>query len=110
MRRNIAANLAGRLVTSGLRAALLPLYLHILDVETYGLVSVYTALRTLVAILDFGIAAAFIRDLSRLPASAGAARSRRELLQTLEIIYWGIAVVAGLVVVVGAPFVAQHWL
>jgi O-antigen/teichoic acid export membrane protein len=110
MRRNIAANLAGRLVTSGLRAALLPLYLHILDVETYGLVSVYTALRTLLAILDFGIGAAFIRDLARLSASSDAARRRRELFQTLEIIYWTMAVVAGLVVVVIAPFLAQNWL
>lgn len=110
MRKNIAANLAGRVITSGLRAVLLPAYLHVLGVETYGLIGVYLTLRNLLAILDFGIGATFIREVARLSGVAGSGRARRELLQTLEIVYWGIAVVAGVVIVAIAPFLAQHWL
>jgi len=110
MRRNIAANLAGRIITSGLRAVLLPLYLHVLGIETYGLVGVYVTLRNLLAILDFGIGASFIRDVAQMSSRPDADLARRELLQTLELLYWAVAVAAGGVVVGIAPFLAQHWL
>ena len=110
MRKNIAANLAGRFVSSASRAILLPAYVHVLGVESYGLVGVYVTLRNLIAILDFGISASFIRDVARLSGLPDARLRRRELLQTLEIVYWAIAVVAGLLVMIAAPAIARHWL
>lgn len=110
LRRNVVANLLGRLSSSALRILLLPLYLRLLGVEGWGLVAFYVTLRSFSWLLDFGISAAFIREIARLAAVPGSAQEQRNLFKTLEVIYWSLSLVMGLALMAGAPFIAHRWL
>ena len=65
VRTNILANLAGQGWSALLQLLLLPLYLHFLGVEAYGIVSLYVVLITSVQIFDLGLAQTLNRELAR---------------------------------------------
>jgi O-antigen/teichoic acid export membrane protein len=60
-------------------------------------------------LLDMGMAPTMNREVARCSAS-GQLRDAGKLLHTLAVIYWCVAMVIGLVIVILAPFIATHWL
>lgn len=108
IRWNMVANLAGGLWTSVLTIVAIPFYLRFLGVEAYGLVGFMATLQAVFGILDFGLALTLTRGLARLSAEGGV-RPQRDLLRTLEIIYWCIALGTGVAVVFLAGPIAAKW-
>lgn len=100
----------GRFCSTLLRILLLPLYLSVLGVESWGLVAFYVTLRSFLSLLDFGIAAAFIREIARLSVVHDSAQKQRDLFKTLAVIYWSISAAITLSVFVAAPAIAHNWL
>ena len=74
-----------------------------MGIEAYGLVGFYMALSSVIGILDLGIGSTMNRELARLAAKDGFAGEQRDVVRTLEIIYWGVAVIAGGAVFLLAP-------
>lgn len=107
---NMIANYAGRAWTVLLGVVLIPVYLGFIGVEAYGLVGFYTALSSVLGILDLGMGLAMNRELARLSAVQGSAGSQRDVVRTLEVIYWGIALAAGGAVVLLAPLISKNWI
>lgn len=108
--RNIAANYLGRSFSAILSLLLIPLYLRYLGVEAYGLVGIFTSLSGMLGILDLGIGATMNRELARYSVKEGTAEKQRDLVKTLELIYWGIAIISGAIIFMAAPFIANSWL
>jgi len=108
--RNIVANYVGRGWASVLSILLIPVYLRFMGIEAYGLVGFYMALSSVLGILDLGIGATMTRELARLSAKKGSAGEQRDLVRTLEVIYWGIAIFAGGVVILIAPYISGTWI
>jgi len=108
--RNIIANYLGRSWSALLSLLLIPLYLKYLGVEAYGLVGFFTSLTGMLGVLDLGIGATMNRELARYSAKEGTAGKQRDLVRTLESIYWGIAIIAGAVIFFAAPFIANSWI
>jgi O-antigen/teichoic acid export membrane protein len=108
--RNIIANYVGRGWGSLLSLLLIPLYIQFLGMEAYGLVGTFAVITNILGILDLGIGATLNRELARLSTVPGSAREQRDLVRTLETLYWGVAVVAGAVVVGLAPALTAHWI
>jgi O-antigen/teichoic acid export membrane protein len=81
-----------------------------MGIEAYGLVGFYMALSSVLGILDLGIGATMNRELARLSAKTGSAGEQRDVVRTLEVIYWGIAILAGGVVILLAPYIANSWI
>jgi O-antigen/teichoic acid export membrane protein len=80
-----------------------------MGVEAFGLVGVFITLQSAVAVLDIGISVTLNRELARLSAGGGDARRPRDLVFTLQAVYWLIALAAGVAVVAAAPALARHW-
>jgi O-antigen/teichoic acid export membrane protein len=93
-----------------LSVVFIPVYLRFLGIEGYGLIGFFAALQGVFGILDLGIGLTLNRELARLSAVEGAAREQRDLVRTLETVYWGIALAAAAAVVALAPVIAQHWI
>jgi O-antigen/teichoic acid export membrane protein len=110
LKHNIIANYIGRAWTSILGLLFIPLYLRHLGIEAYGLVGFYTALSSVLGIFDLGIGATMNRELARLSAREGATEEQRNIVRTLEVIYWGIAILAGGIVIFLAPFISHTWI
>ncbi|MDP4207570.1 MAG: oligosaccharide flippase family protein [Bacteroidota bacterium] len=108
--RNIIANYLGRSWSALLSFILVPFYLKYLGIEAYGLVGFFTSLSGMLGILDFGIGATMNRELARYSAKEGTANKQKDLVRTLELIYWGIAIIAGIIVFLVASFIANSWL
>lgn len=87
----------------------IPLYLHFLGIEAYGLVGIFATMQAMFGLLDMGLGATLNRELARLSVQPDQAQQMRNLLRTLEIIYWAVAVIIGVVVIFLAPFLAHHW-
>jgi O-antigen/teichoic acid export membrane protein len=109
IRKNIAANFVGSLWTALVSLLFIPIYLHFLGVEAYGLVTIFTTLLAMFAVLDMGLIQTLTREVARLVVLPDSAREMRDLLRTLEIPYVGMGLMIGLGVVLIAPWLAHEW-
>ncbi len=107
--RNVAANFAGRGWTALTSLAFAPLYIHLMGVEAFGLVGFFLALLAISSLLELGLSGALTRELARLSASESGAGEARETVRTLEIVYWGLATLIGVVIAASSSLIAAHW-
>lgn len=109
LRRNVAANLVGRAWVTVLGIAFVPVYLRFLGMEAYGLVGLFATLQAVFGILDLGLGATINRELARFSAGEGRCRDQQTILRTLEVCHWTISLLAGALVFVLAPAIANDW-
>lgn len=107
---NVIANYIGRSWAAILGIVLIPLYISFLGIEAYGLVGFYAALFSVMGLLNFGIGTTVNRELARFSTMANQVENSRDLVRTLEIIYWLIALFSAVLIVVIAPFIANSWI
>ncbi len=86
-----------------------PLYIKFLGVESYGLIGIFTMFQVMTGLLDMGLSGAVNREMARLSVLPGKEQEIRNLVRSLEIIHWCIALVIGIAVVAASPFIAHHW-
>jgi O-antigen/teichoic acid export membrane protein len=108
--RNLLANFFGKAWAALMSLAFVPLLIRFMGIEAYGLVGFYTTLMAVLALLDFGLSFTLNREMARYSVHHEKAREMRDTVRTLELIYWVLAVLIGLTVVVISPVVAQRWL
>lgn len=108
VKTNVIANLIGQGWTALIQIALVPFYLHFLGVESYALIGFYVMLITSVQIFDLGLAQTLNRELARLSIDPQGAAEMRDLVRTMEVVYWGVvaAVCVGLALLM--PLIARH--
>ncbi len=109
LERNTFANLFGAAWSAAVGILCVPVYLGLLGAEGFGLVGLFVALQSVFVVLDLGIGATFSRELARLDAVEGGARTQRDLARTLQTVYWIIALLVGVTVFALAPAIARHW-
>lgn len=110
MGANIFANLLGRVWSIAIGLAFVPVYIRLLGIESYGLIAFYATLVTVMGILDLGLTSTVNRELARSASSADTNSRVRDIVRTLELIYWGIGATLGLVVFVAARFIGEKWI
>jgi O-antigen/teichoic acid export membrane protein len=109
LKKNIIANFGGSLWTGLMGLVFVPLYIHFMGIEAYGLVGIFATLLGIFSLLDMGLGATINREMARLSVQENNARDMRDMLRTLEIPYWGMACLIGITVIVLAPLIAYHW-
>src|SRR5215216_633080 len=109
VKRNVAANFVSSGLTAVLAVAFVPVYIHFLGIESYGLIGVSAILQGMFAILDMGLSATLNREMARLSVQENKAQEMRNMVRTLEVIYWGVAAMIGVAVFALAPVIAHRW-
>jgi O-antigen/teichoic acid export membrane protein len=107
--RNVGFGLTNSIWTALLGLAVVPLYLKYLGIEAYGLIGFFATTQALFQILDLGMAPTINREIARSSAN-GRLRDMRNLLHTLAVVYWCVAGVICLAMVLAAPAISVHWL
>lgn len=110
LKKNLAANFAGSVWITLMNLAFIPLYIKFMGVEAYGLIGIFTTIQGVSGILDMGLSATMTREMARLSAVAEKAQEMRNLLRSVEVIYWGVAFLIALVIITISPFIAHHWI
>jgi O-antigen/teichoic acid export membrane protein len=87
LKKNLAANYLGELVVAALQIAMLPVYLHYLGPEAYGIMAFHTTLTAFATITTLGIIPTFTREISRLSASIETKNEIRGFARTYEVFY-----------------------
>ena len=106
---NLAAGVASTAWTAVVTICTVPLYLHYLGLEAYGLIGFYTALQAMFAVLDLGLSQSMNREVARAHGEDELARAR-DLLHTLALGYWAIAVAIAVGMWTAASWISRNWL
>jgi len=107
--KNISANFLSNLWSTALSLLLLPLYVMFLGVESYGLIGFYLSWVAILGVLDVGLSATAVREIAWLAARPEEKRKIPTLLRSLEVVYWGIVLILGVGILVGAWFYGAGW-
>ena len=110
LKRNIIANLIGKGWSAILSIIVIPVYIHFMGIESYGLIGFFITLLALFSILDIGISQTINREMARLIALPEKAQEIRNLVRTLEILNWIIAISIGILMFFLAKPIALYWI
>ncbi|MBF0232136.1 MAG: hypothetical protein HQK65_03755 [Desulfamplus sp.] len=86
-----------------------PIYIHFMGIEAYGLIGIFTTLLALFGLLDMGLSTTLNREMARLSVDKNNAKEMRDIVRTLEIPYWAVGLLISLIVIVLSPIIAHHW-
>lgn len=109
-KNNITANFAGRVVTILTSLLVVPLYIKYLGIEAYGVIGFFVTVQTILNLLDFGIGATVNRQMATLSVNSGRDKELLDTKKTFEYLYWGISLVALLIIIAASGYISSHWL
>lgn len=109
MKSNIIANALGRLWNILSVFLFVPFYIRYLGIEAYGVIGFYAVIQGTLIIADAGLSATLNRELARRSALNEGTRGMRDLVRTIEAIYWSIAVLMGLILYSFVGTLAEKW-
>jgi O-antigen/teichoic acid export membrane protein len=107
--KNIAANFVGSGWVALMGIVFIPIYIQFLGIDSYGLIGIYTSLQALFGLLDIGLSTTLNREMARLSDQTNPANEMRDLVRTLEIIYWLLGLIIAVGVMLLAPLIANYW-
>jgi O-antigen/teichoic acid export membrane protein len=110
IKKNIIANLIGRVWSAAFMLLLVQFYTKFLGLEPYGVIGFYTTLLASLAILDLGLSTTLNRELARARAVNKEPLVVRNLVFTLECIYRVIGLVIAAGIIVCASVIANQWI
>src|SRR5688572_31067380 len=93
--RDIAAGLVNSVWSAAVSLACVPVYVHYLGIEAYGIIGFYIATQALMQLLDMGLSPTINREVARC-AALGKPADAANLLHTLSFVYWVIAIIIGI--------------
>jgi O-antigen/teichoic acid export membrane protein len=112
--RGLTGSLVASFLAKGwsafLSLAFVPVYIKFLGVEAYGLIGAFLTLQAVIFLLDLGMGPALTRELARSVRAEAAAGESGDLLHTLEVFYWAMAVCISIAIWWAAPIFATKWL
>ena len=109
LKANLVANFTGKIWTAGVGFIFVPFYIKFLGIESYGLVGFYGTLIGTMALLDFGLSTTLNRELASAKALNKTAAEIKNLVFSLEVLYWSIGFLIGITFFLLAPVIATHW-
>src|SRR5262249_50939628 len=110
LQRNIVANFAGKTWSALMGLAFIPLYVKFMGIESYGLVGFFLTLQAVISLIDIGLSTTLNRELARYSARPEQAQEMRDVVRTLEIVYWAGAIFIGVIVFLLSGPITQHWI
>ncbi len=109
LKKNITANFAGTFWQALMGLIFIPLYIKYIGMESFGLIGIFSTLQVIFGLLDVGLGSTLTREMARLSVLPSKEQETRNLVRTLETLYWGIAVFVGIAVVALSPVIAHYW-
>jgi O-antigen/teichoic acid export membrane protein len=85
---------------------LVPLYIHYLGIENYGIIGFYAVILGLIGFADAGMSSAVTREF----AIDGGNSLKYHILRKIEIIYWSVIILICLLIASFSSVIAHKWL
>ncbi|WP_190810431.1 oligosaccharide flippase family protein [Flagellimonas sp. S3867] len=108
--KNILANVLGRGWSMFSVFIFIPIYISILGVKMYGIISFYAILQGVIIFVDAGLTATLRRELAKGDDSNESRKSKYKILRSIEFLYFLIITALILCVFFSAEFIVGKWL
>ena len=109
LKLNVLSNFAATGSSAILNLIFVPIYIHLLGIEAYGLVGLYATLQAMLTLLDLGFTPTMSREMARYSVLPAKSQEARDLARTLEVIYWIIAIVIGAGIIALSSPIAEYY-
>ncbi len=110
---SLKVNIAFSFLSSGWSSMLslifVPIYINYIGPEAFGLIGIFTSLQVVLSLLDSGLSTTLNKEIASLSVLPNTQVQIRNLVKTLGNIYWGLALIAGLIALGLAPLIAKYW-
>lgn len=110
LKRNLIANYLGQVWVAIMSLAFIPIYIKYLGIESYSLIGLFALLQAWLILLDMGMTPTLIREMARFTGGAHSAQSIRDLLRSIEVIAFGLAIFMASAIALSANWIATSWL
>jgi O-antigen/teichoic acid export membrane protein len=108
-RLELVASFAGTGWAGLMQLACIPAYIKFMGIESYGLIGFYLVLQAMLQVLDLGLSPTMTREMARYSVRPERADEARDLVRTLEIVYWFVGVFIGAAILTASAWLAVHW-
>lgn len=106
----VLADASARVWVGILSFALLPFYLKLIGPESFGVLSAFASIQAIIALFDCSLAPTLTRELARARATNTEWERIKNLSRTMEVIYWCLAIIAGIIFCILVPLISHNWL
>lgn len=110
MALNIVANFLGKLWLLAISILAVPVYIGLLGMEAFGLVGFFTVLLATLQLLEFGLGVVINREIAQTRSAPEAFQNTRDLVRSLEVVYWLLGLLLAGLIYGAAPLIATQWL
>jgi O-antigen/teichoic acid export membrane protein len=110
LRSNAIANLSGRVVPGLLTVAAVPILVHLLGAEAYGVIGFFAVLQIMFTTLDQGLTTTATREVAAHRSKQSDASVSRTLVRSLEAVYWPVGIACGALIAGASGWLATNWL
>lgn len=110
LRANVIANYLGQGWTALMSLLFVPVYIHLLGIEAYGLIGFFAALQLWLTLLDLGILPTSVREMARFTSGAVTTEQIRDLLRSFELICLVIGLAVAATLWATANPIGRNWL
>lgn len=110
LKKNIVASYVSQIYITVIGIAMLPVYIKYIGAEAYGLVGFFAMLQAWFNLLDMGLTPTMARQTALYRGGAMDALDLRRLLRALEGIFFGVALLGMLGIIISAEPIATKWL
>ncbi|HYC49943.1 MAG TPA: hypothetical protein VEB19_02420, partial [Gemmatimonadaceae bacterium] len=107
--RNVFWNLMGGIWMAALTVAATPILVSRLGLDGYGIVGLWLALQGMLQLLDVGMGATVVRSFAARSGTESGAEFRQDLLRTLEVIYWIVAIALAVILAALVSRAVGRW-
>lgn len=108
--KNVMWNLFGGAWVGVLIVISTPWYVSLLGLEGYGILGLWLMMQVMMGLLDIGMGATLVREFADSRQDRDALEFKRDLLRTLEIVYWVVAALLAMALVLSAGWISAYWL
>lgn len=109
-KRNIIANLIGKIWSMCSIFIFIPLYIKVLGLDAYGLISFFAVLQSMIYLFGGGLSTTLRRYFSISEKNYEDKLRKYKLLRSIEFIYISIGLLVILFHYFGAQFISERWL
>jgi len=110
LKLNVIANLLGQGWVSLMGLAFVPLYIHYLGIESYGVIGLFVLIQAWLSFLDIPLTTTIAREMSKFSSGESSLKYICDLLRSFELVGILLIVLVSLVVWQGSSFLASGWL
>jgi O-antigen/teichoic acid export membrane protein len=109
LKKNVISNFMGQGWTALMNFIFIPVYVHYLGIESYGIIGFYATMFAFMTLFDFGLISTVVKEIAVLNTKSDAAARSRDVVRTFECLIFGLALLLALAVYFAAPWLGVEW-